>query len=73
MESSPPVIASEVIGENCTDFVPPTVGIESDEALAGSTRRILERPWRLRFLEPRVRRVEFGDRSIHVFDVERDA
>jgi len=68
--SSPPIIASDIGGEQLANIVPPAVRKERHEPVIGSTCGVFERRSRMLLLESGVRGVELGERGVHVFDVE---
>ena len=70
-ESSTPVFDLDVVGKQRADGVPAPFREERVEPIVGSTRGVLERAPEVAALESGVRGVEFGDRGVDVFDVER--
>ncbi len=69
-KSTTPVLDSDVVGEQCADFIPVSVREERVEASIGTTRGVLERRPRTLPFQPGICGVEFGDSGVQVFDVE---
>ncbi len=68
----PPVIEPGVLREQRTDLVQAIVAKQRDQSIIGSSRGVFERRPRRLIPESGVGGVEFGDRGVDVFDVERD-
>src|ERR1700757_2804328 len=72
-ESLPPVFEADVVGVQGADFIEAPVGKEGERLVIYPSRGILQGLSRMcLLLEPGMRGIEFGDRGVHVFEVEED-